>query len=227
MHGEYGKSFPQKTFLTVNHLIAILIVGWLLFFGGIQIVFGWFNAETTNGNYGRNLLLILSATIYFIRLMATSFYLTKRRMDWDEVISVAVWIYILHVSFALMGGSRLGALGFVEWLGVALYMVGSWLNTGSELARHRWKQNPENVGKFYHKGLFGLSRHINYFGDTVLFTGYALITGNPWALILPVIMTALFIFMHIPMKEKYLSERYGTDFQTYASKTKKLFPFIY
>jgi len=227
MHGEYGKSIPQKLFLTINHFIAILVVVWLLFFNGLQIVFGWFNAEAVAGNPVRNQLLLLSATVYFSRLMVTSFYLTKRKMNWDEVITVSVWIYILHVSFALFGSAHPDELALAEWIGVALYLVGSWLNTESELTRHRWKQNTENKGKLYTKGLFAFSRHINYFGDTVLFTGYSFITANPWALILPIIMTISFIFMHIPMKEKYLSEKYGNDFHAYKSKTKKFIPFLY
>jgi steroid 5-alpha reductase family enzyme len=227
MHGEYGKSIPQKLFLTVNHFIAILIVAWLLFFDGCQIVFGWFNAEAVAGNPVRNQLLLLSAIVYFLRLMVTCFYLTKRKMNWDEVISITVWIYILHVSFALLGSARPEELALVEWIGAALYLVGSWINTGSELTRYRWKRNTDNKGKLYTKGLFAFSRHINYFGDTVLFTGYAFITGNLWTLILPVIMTISFIFMHIPIKEKYLSEKYGNDFWVYVSKTKKFIPFLY
>jgi protein-S-isoprenylcysteine O-methyltransferase Ste14 len=49
--------------------------------------------------------------------------------------------------------------------------------------------------------------HINYFGDTVLFTGWCLLTATWWT--------------------PYLEERYGDELIEYAKKTKKFMPFIY
>ena len=37
----------------------------------------------------------------------------------------------------------------------------------------------------------------------------------------------MFVFMHGPMLDKYLEERYGDGFRAYAKKTKKLIPFVY
>ncbi len=227
MHGEYGKSIPQKVVLTINHLLSVMLMAWLLFYNGIDVVFSWFNAETGGGNSVRNQLLTGLAFIYFLRILVTYFYLIKRKMNWDEVIMVAAWVYFFHIYFAIKGGVQSEELGWVEWLGIGLFVIGSWINTSSERARHRWKQNPDHKGKLFTGHLFRYAQHINYFGDSVLYTGFAFVTGTMEALFLPAIMTALFIFMHIPMKEKYLTERYGTDFQIYASNTKKLFPFIY
>ena len=75
-------------------------------------------------------------------------------------------------------------------LGVALYIAGSFLNTGSELQRKRWKERPENKGRLFTGGFFRYALHINYFGDEVLFAGYALITGQAWALLVPLLMAA-------------------------------------
>jgi protein-S-isoprenylcysteine O-methyltransferase Ste14 len=69
--------------------------------------------------------------------------------------------------------------------------------------------------------------HINYFGDTVLFTGFALITGTAWAVLLPGAMAALFIFCQIPVLDAYLREKYGKAFETYAESTSKFIPGIY
>ena len=41
------------------------------------------------------------------------------------------------------------------------------------------------------------------------------------------IMASMFIFLNIPMLDEYLAKRYTTQFDDYAAKTKKFFPFIY
>ena len=69
--------------------------------------------------------------------------------------------------------------------------------------------------------------HVNYFGDTVLFTGFALLTTSPWALLVPAVMTVGFVFLHIPMLDRYLATRYGEAFEAWARRTKKFVPFVY
>ena len=69
--------------------------------------------------------------------------------------------------------------------------------------------------------------HINYFGDTVLFIGWCMLTASLWALALPALMGASFIFYHIPGLDAYLAERYGAEFEEYAAETKKFVPFLY
>lgn len=49
-------------------------------------------------------------------------------------------------------------------VGSMLYVLGLGLEMGSEAQRHLWKKDSKNKGQVYEGGLFGLSRHINYFG---------------------------------------------------------------
>jgi steroid 5-alpha reductase family enzyme len=108
-----------------------------------------------------------------------------------------------------------------------LYVLGSYFNTGSEVQRKAWKVKPENKGRLYTKGLFSLSMHINYFGDALLFSGFALITTSIWAFILPAVMIALFVFVHIPTLDRYLAQKYGTVFDEWARNTRKFIPYVY
>merc|ERR1712183_1261588 len=114
-------------------------------------------------------------------------------------------------------------------MGVAsiMYVLGSYLNTYSEFQRKIWKQDPIHKGRCYMLGLFSLSRNINYFGDSLLFAGWAVATGNwinSWA---PILMSLSFYFYHIPDKEKYLQTRYAQDWPTYLSQTPYSFiPYI-
>ncbi len=69
--------------------------------------------------------------------------------------------------------------------------------------------------------------HINYFGDLVLFTGWALLTARAVLLFIPVVMLWGFVVLNIPALDHYLAERHGETFQMYAARTKKLVPFVY
>ena len=129
--------------------------------------------------------------------------------------------------FACVGGDQDKPVGGIDALGVTLYLLGSYLGTRSELSRHIWKIKPANKGHLYTQGLFRYARHINYLGDVVLFTGFALITRDPWMLIVPLAMTLSFVLMVIPAHDAYLENRYGDEFREYAHKTKKLIPLVY
>ena len=69
--------------------------------------------------------------------------------------------------------------------------------------------------------------HINYFGDIVLFTGFAMITHRFSMLVIPSIMTLNFVFIIIPSLDRYLEKKYGAEFGDYSKKTKKFIPLIY
>ena len=118
-------------------------------------------------------------------------------------------------------------LGWRDTLAVVLLLLGSFLNSYSELQRKWWKKDPINKGHCYTKGLFKYSMHMNYFGDTVMFTGWCLFTSCVWTLAVPLIMAGLFIFYHIPGLDSYLAGRYGKEFELYSDRTKKFIPFLY
>jgi steroid 5-alpha reductase family enzyme len=227
MYGEKEKSFLPRTFLIANHFISILIVFWLLFGGGIEFIGSLFGFDWVHGDHLRRILIFSCSLIYFVRIILTTFVLLKRKMDWSEVWTIVIWIYFIHTTFALLGGMQTSSVGLIEIVGIGFYLFGSYLNTSSEYLRKVWKQNPANKGKLYTKGLFRYSMHINYFGDVVLFTGFALVTHNLFSFIIPALMFILFTTINIPMLDKYLAEKYGKDFEEYSRKTKKFVPFIY
>jgi len=117
--------------------------------------------------------------------------------------------------------------GFLDAVAFVLLLLGSYLNSFSEIQRKWWKSDSENSGHCYTEGLFSYSMHINYFGDTVLFTGWCLFTSNYWMLGLPLLMGGMFVFFHIPCLDAYLAERYGKEFNDYSKRTKKFIPYVY
>jgi len=215
----HGPSFGPKFLSLFVHAGIVGVCLWLAFGG----------AEWADPRRAR--VLALCAALYFLRNVITLMVLLKRRMQMSEALGLAPFIAVFEIGFVLLGAGWLsgGATpwGWADWIGVGMVLLGSVLNTGSEVQRWAWKRKPASRGKCYTGGLFAYSQHINYFGDAVLFSGWALLTASLLAWSIPVIITASFVFYHIPALDAYLVERYGDDFRAYAARTAKFVPFLY
>ena len=154
-------------------------------------------------------------------------HLLKRKIPWEESISVPMAFALYFIGFPLLVFNREIPINWVDYLAIFIFALGSFLNTASELSRHNWKKRPENKGKLYTIGLFKYSMHINYFGDILWVSAYALVTFNVYSIAIPVLLFCLFAFWNIPVLDKYLAGRYKEQFAKYAKETKKLIPFIY
>ncbi len=148
-------------------------------------------------------------------------------MPWGEAATIGTWLLIIHGTMLWQGGQNSNSVSVVTWTGLGLYGLGAYLNTMSEYQRMIWKRAPNHQGKLYTEGLFAYSMHVNYFGDVVAFTGFAMVAARPYAFLIPAIMAVLFITINIPMLDKYLAERYADQFKAYAKSTKKFIPYIY
>jgi protein-S-isoprenylcysteine O-methyltransferase Ste14 len=225
VYGQKSPSLPQKTFMVANHVVALILMAWLLFGGGIELVgarWGW-----SAGDQTRRVLLMACAVVYFVRLLGTLFVFIKRKVPWSEALTIVVWIYLVYAVFVATGGTNPRPVDGVTVLGLVLFLLGSAINSGSEYMRHVWKMRPENAGKLYTGGPFRYCRHPNYFGDIVLFTGFAVVAGRPLSFIIPALMVVFFAVFNVPALDKYLAQHYGQAFDEYARKTKRLIPFIY
>lgn len=216
---RYRKSTGPKLVILLMLVLAIGISAWLTFY----------NPETAaaNGNFYRQIILIVCGIIYLTRLVFTMFVFLKRRLSWPEALPISVLMSLALGGFIHIGGINAQPLNIMDLAGLVLYLAGSYINTVSELKRHRWKSRPQNRGHLYTGGLFKRIRHINYFGDIILFSGFALITNDIRALYIPLFMALNFVFILIPAKEAYLKNKYGDEFEEYSRRSKKLIPLIY
>ena len=133
----------------------------------------------------------------------------------------------IYVLLGVAGGTNPAPPGMAVGIGVVLFLVGSWTNSYAEYARHIWKERPENQGRLYTEGLFHYTRHPNYFGDLLSFSGLCLISGAWVTALVPLMMLAGFVFVNVPMLDSHLRDHYGTAFDEYARRTRKLIPFLY
>nr|POE65612.1 hypothetical protein CFP56_58718 [Quercus suber] len=103
-------------------------------------------------------------------------------------------------------------------VGSTLYTAGLFMEWFSEVQRAAWKKDARNKGKVYTGGLFGLSRHINYFGYTLWRTGYALAAGGwVWAAVVGSYFTYDFTQRAVPLLQDYLEKRYGEQYKQYET----------
>lgn len=222
-----SSSVPQKLLMQLVSFGAVIGVAWFLYGEGRATVEAATGAELSAAVPVRRAGVLFCSAVYALRLAFTQFYLIKRRMAWGESLTIAAWVLVIHATMAYLGGTNASPALAPVYIGLVLYLFGSYLNTGSELMRDLWKRRPENKGRLYTEGLFKYSMHINYFGDFVLFTGFALVTGSAYAFIIPMIMAGMFVFVNIPMLDRYLADRYKGQFEGYSSNTAKFIPFVY
>jgi protein-S-isoprenylcysteine O-methyltransferase Ste14 len=222
---EHNLSRGPKCLMLIVLIAAILISGFLMF-ANIKANSWWAHYQI-RGDLIRRIILLSCSIIYLLRLSFTMFVFLKRKMPWLEAISISILMLLVLFAFAYVGGKNDKPINIIDIIGIFLFLCGSFLNTYSEYERHTWKKKPENKGLLYTEGLFKYSMHINYFGDVVLFTGFALITQSIYMLLIPFFMTLNFIFFLIPTLDAYLKKKYGKEFIEYSKRSKKFIPFIY
>lgn len=92
----------------------------------------------------------------------------------------------------------------LTWLGFALCIAAATIQLVADTQSHRFRE--ANPGKVCIVGLWKGGRHPNYFGEIQMWWGvwlmYASLHGIDILILAPVAMTALFLFVSIPMMEK-------------------------
>jgi protein-S-isoprenylcysteine O-methyltransferase Ste14 len=228
---SHGQSIAQKWIFILGHLIIILTCIWIVYFNGWETIGFFFKEKWAFSDHNRAKILLACTILYWLRHVLTLFYLLQRKVGWSEVWGLLGFIAFFEVGLLLLGGGAFHnysiPLNWVDLVSLMLLLVGSYLNSVSEIQRKWWKSDPANTGHCYTKGLFHYSTHINYFGDTVLFTGWCLFTCNYWTLSLPLFMGDMFVFFHMPSLDAYLGKRYGVEFYDYSARTKAFIPYLY
>ena len=107
--------------------------------------------------------------------------------------------------------------------GFALCMMAATVQLVADTQIHRFRA--ENQGKVCDVGLWKNGRHPNYFGEILMWWGvwtmYASAHGIDWLILGPIAMTALFLFISIPMMERrQLANK--PDYAEYRKNTRML-----
>jgi len=138
--------------------------------------------------------------------------------------AVLAWIISLPLAGAISGQSD---IGFLDYAGVGLVLVGLFFEAVGDLQLSRFRQDPGNAGKVLDKGLWRFTRHPNYFGNFTLWWGFylvALSAGAWWTVVSPLLMTFLLLKVSgVALLEKDIGER-RPRYQQYVRRTNAFFP---
>lgn len=119
--------------------------------------------------------------------------------------------------------------------GALLWLMGISIEITADVQKYRFRQIPANKGRFIRHGLWAISRHPNYFGEILLWTGMAVLAFpllQGWqflTLLSPVLIFVLLTRISgIPLLERHADEKWGgqADYETYKQATPVLVPFI-
>jgi len=227
MHGIKETSNTLRILWFVSHSIFLYIAYLICFDDKLLWLNSILDVDFQDGNFYRRCCLWGFGVLMYIRMNLTTFHLLKRKMPIEELFGVIIGCAVYQIGFVLLGGWQSSPLSLLDVFGILLFIIGSYINTYSEIQRKRFKDDPNNNGKLYTQGLFKYARHINYFGDICWVTGWAIVTNNIWSMFIPISLTLGFIFLFIPELSRYLETNYVDEYLDWKKQTKKLIPFIY
>lgn len=144
------------------------------------------------------------------------------------------WVFITMAAAlaAITSTQQRGIDGFFV-VGALLWLTGFTIEVVADLQKSRFRSFPENRDKYIASGLWARSRHPNYFGEILLWTGIAIIATpilQGWqyvTLISPVFVTLLLTRVSgVNLLEASAQERWGAEpgYQDYVAKTPVLVP---
>lgn len=145
-----------------------------------------------------------------------------------------IWVsFSLAAALAAITSQTRVALDAFALAGTLVWIFGFGFEVIADAQKSKFKENPDNAGKFIRSGLWSWSRHPNYFGEIVLWVGVAIVAlpilqGWQWVtLISPLFITLLLTRISgIPMLEKRADEKWGgqADYEAYKANTSILIP---
>lgn len=196
----------------------------------------------------RQVVLTLLAVIWGTRL---ALFLLMRILQWgedrrfDEMrdnlgklaffwMFQAVWVWAVSLPVTVVNASdRDPSLQAVDIIGWVMWSVGMIVEATADQQKLKFKNAPENRGKWCNVGLWKYSRHPNYFGEILLWWGIfvastPLLEGAEWLIILgPIFLTLLLLFVSgIPLLEVSADKKFGNvaAYRIYKGTTSPLIP---
>jgi steroid 5-alpha reductase family enzyme len=139
---------------------------------------------------------------------------------------VTVWLWSLGLIMAVHIGAQ--PLGWQHGLALLLFGVGYYFQVVGDLQLERFKKQRTDRSQVLDQGLWRLSRHPNYFGESVVWWSFgALALVHPWgwlALVCPAYVTW---FMSLgsatPMQERYMAKT-KPSYAAYMARVPTFFP---
>ena len=140
----------------------------------------------------------------------------------------ALFVVVFSLPFAFVAADE-GEMTWLAWVGAALALgaIAGEMTADTQLAV--WKGDPANKGKTARNGLWGWSRHPNYFFEWLHWVAWAVIAfSSPYgwvAIVVPVfLIVLLFKVTGIPETEAQSLRSRGDDYRRYQDEVSVFVP---
>jgi steroid 5-alpha reductase family enzyme len=156
----------------------------------------------------------------------------KHRLFWFLQIQ-ALAALTLALSIMLAAHSPAPGLSFSDWFGVTVLVLAVFGETIADRQLSAFRSDPASKGKVCDVGLWGVSRHPNYFFEWLGWSAYAIIAidfsgAYPWgwlALAGPLLMYWLLVHASgIPPLEAHMLRSRGEAFRDYQHRVNAFWP---
>jgi len=124
----------------------------------------------------------------------------------------------------------------IEWVavvGIGVWVVGFVIEVVADQQKSAFRRVDANKGRYISTGLWAWSRHPNYFGEIMLWTGVAImavpvLSGWRWAMLISPVFVVILLtrISGVPLLEARAHKRWGgdDDYQAYRDATPSLIP---
>lgn len=141
-----------------------------------------------------------------------------------------IQVYLGSISLYPAISLRSRSFGLVDILAILITASAILLETIADQQLHNFIKTRKNEKEIITTGLWRYSRHPNYFGEILYWWGLYLfaLAADPsffWAIIGSLCITALFIFLSIPLMEARNLER-KPEYEAYIKQTSRLIPWF-
>ena len=148
----------------------------------------------------------------------------------------ALWVFLTTVNaITLIALNPLEPVGVFFVVGIMFWLVGFGFEVIADRQKKHFSEQPENKGRFISQGLWSVSRHPNYFGEIILWTGIAIVSLpflSGWQFM--TLVSPVFVFLlltrisGLPFLEEKAEKKWGedNDYIEYKKRTPILVPFF-
>ena len=202
--------------------------------------------QFTNLN-GANIVIVLLISLWAIRLGSFLFMRIHHDGEDKRFRSIkpsasqffmtwtlqGLWVSLCSMCALTAISSNTGIVtNAFFYIGLALFILGFTIEVMADMEKSAFKANQENKDKFITTGLWARSRHPNYFGEIVLWTGIAVMSFSSLeglqylTLISPIFTYLLLVYVSgVRMLEARGDLKWGDDpaYQEYKKETPVLF----
>ena len=148
----------------------------------------------------------------------------------------ALWVFLTTVNaITLIALNPLEPVGVFFVVGTLFWLLGFGFEVIADRQKKHFSEQPENKGRFISQGLWSVSRHPNYFGEIILWTGIAIVSLpflSGWQFM--TLVSPVFVFLlltrisGLPFLEEKAEKKWGedNDYIEYKKRTPILVPFF-